>query len=125
MRIQGMDAAVNIRVNNEPQLIGSRTADNFQMKVGNGRDPQQRNSETGGYSVNERVISEAVDKMNKVIEGHNRRFQYTIHEGTNEIMIKVIDETTNEVIKEIPPKKILDMVASMLEMAGLLVDERR
>jgi flagellar protein FlaG len=40
-------------------------------------------------------------------------------------MIKVIDETTNEVIKEIPPKKILDVIASMLEMAGLLVDERR
>jgi flagellar protein FlaG len=66
-----------------------------------------------------------VEKMNKVIEGFSRRFEYTIHEGTNEIMIKVIDETTNEVIKEIPPKKILDMVASMLEMAGLLVDERR
>jgi flagellar protein FlaG len=40
-------------------------------------------------------------------------------------MVKVIDENTGEVIREIPPKKILDMVANMLELAGLLVDERR
>jgi len=40
-------------------------------------------------------------------------------------MVKVIDINTNEVIREIPPEKILDMVATMLEMAGIIVDERR
>jgi len=32
-------------------------------------------------------------------------------------MVKVIDSETKEVIREIPPEKILDMVAAMLEMA--------
>jgi flagellar protein FlaG len=40
-------------------------------------------------------------------------------------MVKVIDINTREVIREIPPEKILDMVATMLEMAGIIVDERR
>lgn len=125
MRIQGMDAAVNMKISNEMQLPGSRAAESLQMKIAQDRISQQKEIDTAEYPINEKVVSEAVEKMNKVIEGFSRRFEYTIHEGTNEIMIKVIDETTNEVIKEIPPKKILDMVASMLEMAGLLVDERR
>jgi len=125
MRIQGMDAAMNMNVSNDIQLPGSRAAESVQMKIAQDRISHQRESDAADYPINERIVSEAVEKMNKVVDGFNRRFEYSIHEGTNEIMIKVIDETTNEVIKEIPPKKILDMIASMLEMAGLLVDERR
>jgi flagellar protein FlaG len=125
MRIQGTDAAVNIRISSESQHVGGKTADVVQMKIGQGKAAQQKKIDEMEYPINERVVSEAVEKMNKVIEGYNRRFEYVIHEPTNEIMIRVIDETTDEVIKEIPPKKILDLVASMLEMAGLLVDERR
>lgn len=121
MRIQGMDATAGMRVGNEPQFFGNRAADAVQMR----RAVPQKKADETEYPINERVVSEAVEKMNKVVEGYNRRFEYTIHEGTNDIMIRVIDETTNEVIREIPPKKILDMVASMMEMAGLLVDERR
>lgn len=40
-------------------------------------------------------------------------------------MVKVIDAETEEVIREIPPEKILDLVAMIWEMIGLIVDERR
>jgi flagellar protein FlaG len=40
-------------------------------------------------------------------------------------MVKVIDAETDEIIREIPPEKILDMVAMMWEMVGIIVDERR
>lgn len=125
MRVQGMDATAGMKVGNDPQIFGNRAADAVQVKTGQERVAQQKKIETAEYPINERVVSEAVDKMNKVVEGYNRRFEYKIHEGTNDIMIRVIDETTKEVIREIPPKKILDMIASMLEMAGLMVDERR
>ena len=37
----------------------------------------------------------------------------------------VINEDTDEVIREIPPEKSLDMLQKMWEMAGILVDEKR
>ena len=40
-------------------------------------------------------------------------------------MVKVVDTETKEVVREIPSEKILDILANILEMAGLLVDERR
>lgn len=39
-------------------------------------------------------------------------------------MIKIIDNETNEVIFEVPPKKILDMVTKMCELAGVLLDKK-
>ncbi len=39
-------------------------------------------------------------------------------------MVKLIDKETDEVVKEIPPEKILDLVASIWDLVGILVDER-
>jgi flagellar protein FlaG len=75
--------------------------------------------------VSERVVIEAIQKANKAILGGNRRFEFSIHEQTNEIVVKVFNSETDELIREIPNEKILDMVAKICEMAGLFVDERR
>jgi flagellar protein FlaG len=37
-------------------------------------------------------------------------------------MVKVMDINTNEVIREIPPEKVLDAFAAALELAGVFVD---
>lgn len=76
-------------------------------------------------TISEKTIIDAIEKANKAIEGPNKRFEFSIHKGTREIMVKVFDNDTGEVIRELPPEKILDMVAKMWEMAGIIVDERR
>ena len=75
--------------------------------------------------ISEHVVIEAIEKANKAFEGVFRKFEFSIHEKTKEIMVKVIDSATDEVIREIPPEKILDMVATIWEMVGIIVDERR
>ncbi|HWR61113.1 MAG TPA: flagellar protein FlaG, partial [Clostridia bacterium] len=73
----------------------------------------------------EKQLIDAIEKTNKAIEGTTCSFEYSIHEQTKQIMVKVIDKKTKEVIREFPPEKILDMVAKMWEVAGIMVDERR
>jgi len=72
-----------------------------------------------------KAVAEYAEKPKRTISSKNMRVEYSVHEETNTIMIKIINEETNEVVKEIPPEKILDMVAKMCELAGILVDERR
>ena len=55
----------------------------------------------------------------------NTRCEFQYHEKTNRVSIKVIDKSTDEVVREIPPEKTLEMVEKMWELAGLFVDERR
>lgn len=74
-------------------------------------------------------IKVAVDDLNKTVKQasplHHTQLSFKYHEDTNRISITVTDSDTDEVIREIPPEKTLDMLAKAWEMAGLLVDERR
>lgn len=133
MRISGMDAAQsNFQVSSKPQgaVLASSASQKIKIRGKSSetayeKEAPQHTEDSNHNQVNERVISEAVEKLNKALEGTNRRMEYSVHERTNGIMVKVIDEATGKVIREVPPKKILDMVANMMEMAGLIVDERR
>ncbi len=71
------------------------------------------------------AINKAVKDANKKLLGTDRYLSYSVHKRTRDIMIKIIDSTTNEVIKEIPPEKNLDAVAKMWELVGILIDEKR
>ncbi|MDT3699106.1 MAG: flagellar protein FlaG [Thermincola sp.] len=76
-------------------------------------------------SENEKQLELATEQANKALEGVKRHFKYEMHEATKQVVISVIDNETNEVIGEIPPKKLLDAVAKLWELTGLFVDERR
>lgn len=68
-------------------------------------------------------IRKAVETLNKKMS--NSEAVFGIHEDTNRVTIKIVDKSTKEVIKELPPEKTLDMIARVWEMAGILIDERR
>ena len=70
------------------------------------------------------------DKIRKAVETLNKKMAnseavFGIHEDTNRVTIKIVDKSTKEVIKELPPEKTLDMIARVWEMAGILIDEKR
>lgn len=69
------------------------------------------------------------EKLKKVMEEMAATLPHSepkfgIHEKTNRITIKLVDKTTQEVIKEIPPEKNLDLLAKRMELAGVMVDEK-
>lgn len=75
--------------------------------------------------VNEKDVKKAVDKLNKFLEGETTHVEYEAHDVyKHDIIIKIVDNNTGKVIMEVPPKKILDMVAKMCEMVGVLVDKK-
>ena len=86
-------------------------------------DPQQ---EAQKY-IKEYIQSDlqrAVEEANKFIFKDNGRFEFKMHERTNRMMVRLVDKDTDEVLKEIPPEKILDLVASIWDLVGILIDER-
>ena len=53
----------------------------------------------------------------------NRDLRYSVNRETNEVIVKVVDKTTNKVIKEIPPEALQRLQASLRKQIGLLLDE--
>lgn len=75
-------------------------------------------------NVTKEKLIEKVEGMNDFLEPTNTSVKFQFHDELGEYYVQVIDTVTDEVIKEIPNKKFLDMYASMAEFAGLLVDEK-
>ncbi|MFP3361912.1 flagellar protein FlaG, partial [Planococcus sp. SIMBA_143] len=50
--------------------------------------------------------------------------KFELHDKLEKYYVTVVDSETKEVIKEIPPKKFLDMYAQMAEFMGILIDEK-
>ncbi len=63
--------------------------------------------------------------INEKIFNTNKSLTYSIHKRTKLILVKLIDKTTNEVLKEFPPENNLDFLANILERNGIIVDEKK
>ncbi|WP_404454293.1 flagellar protein FlaG [Virgibacillus necropolis] len=74
--------------------------------------------------INKENIETIVSKLNGLIEPLRTNLKFEYHEKLDEYYVTVINPKTDEVIKEIPSKKMLDMYAAMAEFMGLLVDEK-
>lgn len=73
----------------------------------------------------EHEVIQAIEKANKQIKVFDRKLEFSIHDKTKEIMVKVINTTDDSIVREIPSEKVLDMVAKLWEMSGIFVDEKR
>jgi flagellar protein FlaG len=69
-------------------------------------------------------IEEIVKGMNQFLQPSHTSLKFELHDELKEYYVQIIDERTNEVIREIPPKKLLDMYAAMMEFVGLVVDKK-
>lgn len=107
--------------------IGNIQSD--QLGVKGEKLPNQMKTVEEKRPVEEKRITEEeairlIEKANKEFIVYDRRFEFSIHETTKQIMVKIIDVNTEEVIRELPPEKILDIVAAIWEVAGIIVDRK-
>lgn len=92
---------------------------------GQNKDKDGKENPKNIQEVSPEKVKSALADINKKIKPTHTQCEFSYHEKTKRISITVRDSDTKEVIKEIPPEKTLDMIAKTLELAGLLVDEKR
>ncbi|MCR5324656.1 MAG: flagellar protein FlaG [Lachnospiraceae bacterium] len=96
----------------------------LQQQAGTNQDGQQGQNK-GQRQPTQDEIKSAISHANKHAHFGNTSAQFSYHEKTKRISVKIFDKDTNEVIREIPPEETLDMIAKMYELAGLMIDEKR
>lgn len=69
-------------------------------------------------------IEEVVNGLNDFLQSTHTSLKFELHDKLNEYYVTIVDDKTNEIIREIPSKKMLDVHAAMAEYLGLLVDKK-
>ncbi len=73
----------------------------------------------------EPIVLEKEDSLspyNKSLAGFDRKLEYSIHPETKTVMVKVINTEDNSVVREVPPEKMLDLIAKIWNITGVTVD---
>ena len=107
-------------INPSDQVKGINTAT---VKIPTPSDNNEKNEQKDKKT--DISIKKTVDDANRHLKIRTTKLEFTYYEDINRVAVKIIDGDTQEVIREIPTEKALEMIRSIKECTGLAIDEKR
>lgn len=62
------------------------------------------------------VVKKAVEEGNSLFQATKRNLQFKVDEATQEVVVKIVDSQSGEVVKQIPSEEMLALVKRMQEL---------
>lgn len=110
-----------MRVNSSAELP-LRSNETIIVNQANGVNPVQPDRDE---SVSKQQLDKLIEDGNKVLQRMDTQLRWSVNKESNQMIVKVLDTQTNEVLREIPPEKYLELVQNLCEQVGLFLDERK
>lgn len=121
--IEGGGSAYPVQPNFRPQAVSSVpnvTANNLADKPATSPTDDKVNKKP----VNLKDVSQITSALNQFVEAMNTNIRFVVHQKTNELMVQVVDQTNNKVLKEFPSKEFLDTITAIRNYVGMLLDKK-
>lgn len=114
------------RSNSEFSLASSGSTADVNLRSGTSLQQQTASMHDDGLELdlNDPVLDELVDAINRKLEAMDKRLQFLVHEASGRVQLRVLERSTNEVIREVPSEQLLDLVGRIHDLLGVLVDEK-
>ncbi len=69
-------------------------------------------------------VEKTVEKLNRLMGIIDKRYEFSIHDNTNVLTVRIVDQQNGEVLDEIPSKRALEILDSFSQIAGLFFDKQ-
>ncbi len=92
-----------------------------QVLPGSGQSPPPAAGQTPPTSSD---IKQAVQDLNNYAQSLQRDLHFTIDEDSGETVVRVLDHTSGEVIRQIPSEELLAIARSLENAQGLLLSAK-
>lgn len=70
------------------------------------------------------AMQSAVASINRYLQENNKNVQFDIDGSTGKTVIRVVDSTTQEVIRQMPSEETLAIARAISRMSGMLLAEK-
>jgi flagellar protein FlaG len=98
---------------------------------GEGKLFQKTSREVGGQQAGEASAAigpeqtrELVESVKNYLSDLNTSLSFEVHEKTGELVMKVVDQNTGEVIRQIPAEDLLQLHEKLEELRGILFSSK-
>jgi flagellar protein FlaG len=68
-------------------------------------------------------ITKAVDNINKTIQATLQNLEFSVDQDSSQVVVKVIDQQTKQVLRQIPTEEVLEIAKSLDKLQGLLIKQ--
>ncbi|WP_142804335.1 flagellar protein FlaG [Tepidiphilus sp. J10] len=97
----------------------ARTSDTAPATAGNTAATAQSSA------IDRDTLQGAVERVQKAVETlSSAGIQFTLDQDFNKMVVQVVDTSTKEVIRQIPPKEMLEIAQALDKLQGLLVHQK-
>ncbi|MDR3323137.1 MAG: flagellar protein FlaG [Zoogloeaceae bacterium] len=83
----------------------------------NANDPQNE-------SAFQQNLQKSVQELNEFIKPYATSLQFSIDDDLGRVVIKITDQDTQEVIKQIPSEEALELAKALGKLKGLLIQQK-
>lgn len=112
---------VNKKVNNKKtNEVTNNIDDNKPVK-----DELNDKLENGNEYYTKDELDKAMKEADEILFRTGRAVEYSVHKESKQIVIKVINAETKEVLSELPKEASLDNLVRTLEQTGIIMDTKR
>jgi len=85
------------------------------------RTSEQKNEDTGNQAkLTREDVEEMVEALEDFANTVQTRLNFSIDDDTEDVVVKIMDKETDEVIKQFPAEEILKLREKMQDLSGLL-----
>src|SRR5690554_895581 len=65
-------------------------------------------------TINAKELRETLDEINSALYSYNRSLRFELHEETDDLVVKVFNTKTDEIIRQYPSEEVLERKAKLL-----------
>ncbi|UVI29891.1 flagellar protein FlaG [Paenibacillus spongiae] len=82
------------------------------------------NTSTNNESIDRPQLKKSLERILQAIQGPETTVERSVHKETNQVVYKIKDKASGEVIRQFPEEKLLDAAARLIELTGMMIDEK-
>ena len=69
-------------------------------------------------------LQDALKEINKALREQSQGIEFTVDKDSHQTIVKVVDQQTKEVIRQMPSKEAVEIAKALDRMQGLLLKQK-
>ncbi len=87
------------------------------------KEVQETASSASDQQMSTEEVREMVESFQEMSETIQTKLSFSVHEENNEIVVKIFDKESEELIRQFPSDEMLALQDKMSDLAGFLFDQ--
>ncbi len=77
-----------------------------------------------GVKLDPARVSQAIEDMRSQFDLANHKLEYSVHESSHKIVVRISDRQSGQVIREVPDSEFLDLVSRLQDLVGFIINAK-